>query len=153
MAAPRRFDILPPLATLGHECHSPMDLWDRARRVQDAGYDLGFERRWMPAEAVSRVLAQPPGFSRDQDLGVMGFRVRGEGWRSLGVEDGDLIVAINGYDPAVARDPAMLAPSRRPPSSLVIELRREGIPLILRVDWPTKPSRSGAHHRAVSSST
>lgn len=126
------------LATLGPETHAVDELWRRAEQLAAAGSGVVLLRTEIPGASGSLPI-DGVGTSRLRPEQGAGVRVFGLAPRSTpvlaGLENGDLITAVNGY-PMRAPEAALQAyPEVQRAHAAVLELVRDHRRIVLRVGW------------------
>jgi hypothetical protein len=130
-----RRGALPPLAAIGPETHDVDTLWMRAEQLAASGFDLRTARALLPAGSIA---ASATDHARVEHEGNRGLRIadldpRGTAAQA-GLMRGDRVLAVNGlalrypYDLSNAWDTIVKA------RAAVLEIERDGHPLVLRVD-------------------
>lgn len=130
---------LPPLARLGRETHDVEALWERARQLETRGTHLTLARATLAPGIVAdtgdlarRLYEKSRSWHRtlrlvDLDVGSPAALV--------GLRTGDLITAINGFELRRPGDAMRAQGQLAAIKGAVVELFRDGQPVVLRVDW------------------
>jgi len=128
------------LSVLGKPTHAPGELWGRARKLGAAGFDVVLTRSRLPGRSADALDGELPFTAKIAPVsGVPGIAIAsmppGSIARAAGLQEGDLITAVNGH--AISSPDAALSAysSLRHHELAVVELRRGGRLVVLKIGW------------------
>jgi membrane-associated protease RseP (regulator of RpoE activity) len=126
-----------PLGALARDTHDVDTLWRQAQALASSGADVTLSRASLPAPAAA-AWADGASVRVLYDAHAGGLRVVDLGERSpatlAGVQEGDVITAVNGYRLAAPEDASRAFATARDAHAVVAEVWRQGRRVVLRVD-------------------
>lgn len=128
------------LSALGKPTNVPSELWARARKLGAAGFEIVLTETTIPAHGLAEIGSRIPFAAKIAPApGVPGVELselpRASLARVAGLQDGDLITAVNGF--ALTSPDSMLSAyaNLRQTETAVLELRRGGRLLVIKASW------------------
>lgn len=129
------------LSALGRPTHDPTELWARARKLGTAGLGVILSETRMPVGSVDDLVMAFPPTRIAHDPGVRGVRIyhlpQGSLARAVGLQDSDVITAVNGHELISPETTLEAYSSIQQPETAVVEIRRGERPLVIKVGWAT----------------